>query len=86
VRQAAAELQKATGTTFLSPAAADSSTPTSASPVAAADGSSSSKEAERALQALLAAMGAGSVQQAAVAHQDMKRRLQRLDEVSGESN
>ncbi|WIA19876.1 hypothetical protein OEZ85_005776 [Tetradesmus obliquus] len=71
VRQAAAELQQASGIT--SPAAA---------PAAAADGSSSSsREAERALQALLAAMRAGSVQQAAVAHQDMKQRLQRLDEV-----
>ena len=61
MRQAAAELQQASGVT--SPAAG----------AAAAADSSSSREAERALQALLAAVGAGSVQQAAVAHQDMKQ-------------
>jgi hypothetical protein len=87
VRQAAAELQRASGLSSPAAAAEDSSTPTSASPAAAAaaaadGGSSSSKEAERALQALLAAMGAGSVQQAAVEHRDMRQRLQRLDEVS----
>jgi hypothetical protein len=82
VRQAAAELQRASGISSppAAAAAADSNTPTSASPAAAAAAGGSS-EAERALQALLAAMGAGSVQQAAVAHQDMKQRLQRLDEV-----
>lgn len=84
MRQAAAELQRASGFSQASPPA-DTGKIQPAAAAADADGAAglvNSGGADRALQALLAALGVGSVQQAVQLHKDMQQRLQRLDEVS----
>lgn len=74
VRAAAAELQKAAGL----------AEPAPEQPEYTAAGSQAEQQrdaAVAALQALLAAVGAGNVQGAVTKHQEMKQRLERLDQV-----